>query len=103
MVGFLKLCRPSAGLGIAMAFAACSEVAIDSSPSGNDEESALALETSQAELTTVGSQLRHIIDREVGGIDKLRVPRRDVDLPLPRQADGTVNPRFATTEAKRYL
>lgn len=86
-----------------MAFAACSEVAIDPSTSRNDEESALALDTNLAELMTFSSQLRHLIDREVGGIDKLRVPQRDADLPLPRQADGTVNPRFATTEAKRYL
>jgi cytochrome c peroxidase len=91
------------GLGIVMAFTACSEVAIDPSTIEADDEPALALDTSLAELAASSSQLRHLIDREVGGIGKLRVPRRDADLPLPRQADGTVNPRFATTEAKRYL
>src|SRR5215813_7309574 len=49
------------------------------------------------------TQLRRFIDQQVGGIDKLKVPAKDTDIPLPRQPDGTVNPRFATTEAKRYL
>ena len=48
-------------------------------------------------------QLRQLIDRQVGGIDKLKVPRTDADIPVPRMADGRVNPRYATTEAKRYL
>ncbi len=49
------------------------------------------------------AQLRLLIDREVGGIDKLKVPLRDADIPLPRRADGSVDPQFMTTEAKRYL
>ena len=48
-------------------------------------------------------QLRQFIDQQVGGIDKLKVPATDADIPLPRQADGTVNYRYQTTEAKRYL
>jgi Di-haem cytochrome c peroxidase len=48
-------------------------------------------------------QLREFIDRQVGGIDKLKVPATDADIPLPRMPDGTVNPRFKTTEAKRFL
>src|SRR6266852_8688490 len=49
------------------------------------------------------TQLRRFIDQQVGGIDKLKVPAKDTDIPLPRQPDGTVNPRYQTTEAKRYL
>jgi cytochrome c peroxidase len=49
------------------------------------------------------TQLRRFIDQQVGGIQKLMVPATDADIPLPRQPDGTVNPRFQTTEAKRFL
>ena len=48
-------------------------------------------------------QLRHLIDQQVGGIDKLKVPPTNAAMPVPRQADGTVNYRYETTEAKRYL
>jgi hypothetical protein len=48
-------------------------------------------------------QLRQFIDQQVGGLSKLMVPRTNADIPVPRQADGTVNPRYQTTEAKRYL
>lgn len=47
--------------------------------------------------------LRQYIDEQVGGIEKLKVPATDAQIPLPRQPDGTVNPRYQTTEAKRYL
>jgi len=47
--------------------------------------------------------LRDYIDRQVGGIDKLKVPATDADIPIARQPDGTVNPRYKTTEEKRYL
>lgn len=47
--------------------------------------------------------LRFFIGQQVGGIDKLKVPARDTDLPQPRLADGTPDPQFVTTEAKRYL
>ena len=49
------------------------------------------------------TQLRKFIDRQVGGIQKLMVPADDASIPLPRQADGSVNPRFKTTEEKRFL
>ena len=49
------------------------------------------------------TQLRRFIDQQVGGIGKLVVPPDDASIPLPRQADGSVNPRYQTTEAKRYL
>ena len=48
-------------------------------------------------------QLRRFIDKQVGGIRKLMVPAHDADLPQPRRADGTPDPFFETTEAKRYL
>lgn len=49
-------------------------------------------------------QLRGFIDRQVGGIQKLLVPD-DAHLPQARLPDGTLtsDPRFQTTEAKRYL
>jgi len=49
------------------------------------------------------TQLREFIDQQVGGLDKMIVPLHDADLPQPRLADSSVDPRFATTEAKRYL
>jgi hypothetical protein len=49
------------------------------------------------------SELRGFIDGQVGGIKQLMVPPDAASIPLPRQADGSVNPRFATTEAKRFL
>ncbi|MBK7237548.1 MAG: hypothetical protein IPI02_18685 [Sterolibacteriaceae bacterium] len=49
------------------------------------------------------TQLRWFIDQQIGGIHKLMVPPDDASIPLPRQADGTVNPRYKTTEEKRYL
>jgi cytochrome c peroxidase len=49
------------------------------------------------------TQLRQFIDQQVGGIGKLMVPANDADLPQPRLADGSPDPLFQTTEAKRYL
>jgi cytochrome c peroxidase len=49
------------------------------------------------------AQLRRFIDAQVGGIQKLMVPARDADLPQPRLADGSPDPFFQITEAKRYL
>jgi hypothetical protein len=49
------------------------------------------------------TQLRQYIGRQVGGLDKLKVPATNAEMPVPRQADGTVNYRYETTEAKRYL
>ena len=48
-------------------------------------------------------QLREFIGRQVGGAQKLQVPARDADIPQPRLADGSPDPRFKITEAKRYL
>src|ERR1041384_133961 len=49
------------------------------------------------------THLRQFIDQQVGGINKLKVPPTDADIPMPRMPDGTVNPRYQTTEAKRFL
>jgi cytochrome c peroxidase len=48
-------------------------------------------------------QLRRYIDQQVGGLDKLKVPADNSALPQPRLADGSPDPFFQTTEAKRYL
>lgn len=47
--------------------------------------------------------IRRSIDQQVGGTAKLMVPAANADIPVPKQADGTVNPRYRLTEAKRYL
>ena len=49
------------------------------------------------------TQLRRFIDEQVGGIEKLMVPAHDSELPQPRLPDGSPDPLFQTTEAKRYL
>ena len=49
------------------------------------------------------TQLRQLIDQQVGGIQRLMVPAHDADLPQPRLADGRPDPFFQITEAKRYL
>ena len=49
------------------------------------------------------TRLRHYIDQQVGGIEKLMVPEQDSSLPQPRLADGSLDPRFTITEARRYL
>src|SRR5215813_11386038 len=43
------------------------------------------------------TQLRRFIDQQVGGIDKLKVPATNADIPVPP------GQRFQTAEAKRYL
>lgn len=53
-----------------------------------------------------GNGLRTLIDRRVGGLEKLMVPMSDANLPgaqLPDGIDASSNLRYATTEAKRYL
>src|SRR6266700_6519195 len=47
------------------------------------------------------AQLRKFIEQRVGGIQKLPVPAHDSDLPQPRLANGSPDPSFKTTEAKR--
>jgi len=47
-------------------------------------------------------QLRQYIDQQVGGLQKFVVPD-EAHLPQPLLSDGTPDPRYKTTEAKRYL
>jgi hypothetical protein len=50
--------------------------------------------------------LRSYIGQQVGGIDKLKVPATDADIPVPAPRAGTppeYKDRYKTTEAKRYL
>ena len=49
------------------------------------------------------TQLRRFIDQQVGGIQKMMVPSHNSELPQPRLANGSPDPQFETTEAKRYL
>jgi cytochrome c peroxidase len=52
------------------------------------------------------AQLRQLIDRQVGGIEKLMVPAKNADIPVPAPRAGTppeYKDRYKTTEAKRYL
>jgi hypothetical protein len=48
------------------------------------------------------SQLREFIGQQVGGLEKLIVPA-EADIPTPLLPDGTLDPLYITTEAKRYL
>ena len=64
---------------------------------------ASAERASAADQGNSPTQLRRFIDQQVGGIEKMRVPADDSALPQPRLADGSPDPRFRTTEAKRYL
>jgi cytochrome c peroxidase len=48
------------------------------------------------------SQLREFIGQQVGGLENLVVPA-EADIPTPLLPDGTVDPLYITTEAKRYL
>ena len=48
------------------------------------------------------SALRRFIDRQVGGIDRLKVPATNADIPVPPAPAGMPD-RYITTEAKRYL
>ena len=49
------------------------------------------------------AQLRQFVASQVGGIQKLMVPAKDEDLPQPLLGNGSPDPFFQITEAKRYL
>jgi cytochrome c peroxidase len=78
--------------------------AIAGKNAGQSSQSAEDNGASQAAAQESGAELRQFIGQQVGGIDKLIVPD-DTHLPPPRLPDGTItnDPRFRTTEAKRYL
>jgi hypothetical protein len=46
--------------------------------------------------------LRNLISQQVGGIDRLKVPARNADIPVP-PGPATQPDRYDTTEAKRFL
>jgi hypothetical protein len=72
---------------------ACSQEAVDDDAA--DSEIALRRGAGAA-------QLRQLIDQQVGGIAKLKVPPTDALIPLP-PADPARPGRYDTTEAKRFL
>src|SRR5437762_2793300 len=47
--------------------------------------------------------LRGFIDNRVGGLRHLMVPAHNEDLPQPGLPDGSIDPRYRITEAKRSL
>lgn len=47
--------------------------------------------------------LRDALAGRVGSIDRLKVPSENTAFPQPRLPDGSIDPRFQVTEAKRYL
>jgi cytochrome c peroxidase len=58
---------------------------------------------SAAETLVIGpAHLRELIARQVGGLEKLKVPGDDASIPLPPE-DPMRPGRYKTTEAKRYL
>jgi cytochrome c peroxidase len=57
----------------------------------------------QDNLTDSAQGLRENIRTRVGSLAKLQVPERNEDLPQPLLADGTPDPLYKITEAKRYL
>ena len=61
-----------------------------------------SVETAAEALHNGPAQLRQFIARQVGGLEKLRVPADDAAIPLPPE-DPARPGRYRTTEAKRYL
>jgi cytochrome c peroxidase len=64
---------------------------------------AVAGEPLPAAEQPTAAQVRDLLRLRVGDLRLLRVPARDVDLPQPRRPDGSIDPRFAITPAKREL
>lgn len=80
-------------------------VAVITLPSAAEPGSEATFED-RSENRQNGRQLLAFIAGQVGGIDKLQVPVSDGDLPgaqLPDGTDASGNPRYVTTEAKRFL
>jgi len=103
-------------LGLALLLIGANGVAEDSDASFSGSEALSDIDAFSGKDAAVASgpnsarrlrrarQLRRFIDHQVGGIQKLMVPD-EAHLPQPRLPDGTLtaDPRFRTTEAKRYL
>ena len=58
--------------------------------------------TASQELRNGPAPLRDFIARQVGGLEKLKVPADDATIPLPPE-DPSRPGRYKTTEAKRFL
>lgn len=70
---------------------------------GEQDTSGESSEGSTSETVSIGpAQLRELIAHQVGGLDKLKVPRDDASIPLPPD-DPSRPGRYKTTEAKRFL
>jgi cytochrome c peroxidase len=66
------------------------------------EGSPASLAVTGEALAGGSSELRAFIARQVGGLDKLKVPDDDASIPLPPE-DPMRPGRYKTTEAKRFL
>jgi cytochrome c peroxidase len=78
--------------GVATALSVGCQGEFEETPESSTEEA----------LHEAPAPLRAYIARQVGGLDKLRVPKDDASIPLP--PDDPRRPgRYRTTEAKRYL
>lgn len=67
-----------------------------------EESPESALETTTEALHNGPAKLREFIARQVGGLEKLKVPSDDSSIPLPPE-DPNRPGRYRTTAAKRYL
>lgn len=106
MIRILRLSSlMAAGMTLAVVVtSACTQAAVDLASDDDDPGEALDPDTEGAgRLEDSAARVRRLIGQQIGGIEKLKVAAEDAGLPLPRQPDGTVNPRYQTTEAKRYL
>jgi cytochrome c peroxidase len=61
-----------------------------------------SVENASEALNNAPAALRSFIARQVGGLEKLKVPADDASIPLPPE-DPMRPGRYRTTEAKRYL
>ena len=56
-----------------------------------------------ARVDADAAELRDFISEQVGGLENLIVPTDDADLPQPLLEDGSVDPFFANSPARRFL
>jgi len=66
------------------------------------DEGRLGTDIDVESLRVGPAQLREYIGRQVGGLDKLKVPADNASIPLPPE-DPSRPGRYATTEQKRFL
>jgi len=56
-----------------------------------------------AQISRDAIELRDFISEQVGGLNNLIVPADDADIPQPLLDDGSVDPFFANSPARRFL